>query len=447
MVSEGREQRILVVDDSEATLEVIRRNLEAEDYVVLTAPSVSDALRILGATPVDLVITDVKMPRISGLDLVRHVRENLKDIEVIVVTGYPDVNGAVTAMKNGAKDYLTKPFTDEELSAATRRALDRLEMRRAGESPMRPPTAPHGLLGESPAMVRVFSQIERAARTRAIVLISGESGTGKELVARAIHYTSDRASAPFVPVNCGAIPQDLIESELFGHVKGAFTGATESRAGFFLTADGGTIFLDEIGETSQAMQVKLLRVLQEQEVRMVGSSRSRKVDVRIIAATNKDLAQLVRKNAFREDLYFRINVIPIHMPPLRERGSDVLLLIRHFAAKFAEEMDRPIPAFTDRVLDIFQNYSWPGNARELENVVQRLVVMAEGEVVDAPDLPALMRFSVVDTGGDLHRTLAEEEASHIRNVLESVEGNKSQAAQILGIDRKTLRDKLKKAKG
>ncbi len=444
MASEQGQPRILVVDDSEETLEVIRRNLEAEGYHVLTAPGVTDALRILGATPVDLVVTDVKMPRISGLDLVRHVRENLKDTEVIVVTGYPDVNGAVTAMKNGAKDYLTKPFTDEELSAATRRALDRLEMRCAGESPVRPAPAPYGLLGESAAMVRVFAQIERAARTRAIVLISGESGTGKELVARAIHYQSDRASASFVPVNCGAIPQDLIESELFGHVKGAFTGAVESRAGFFLTADGGTIFLDEIGETSQAMQVKLLRVLQEQEVRMVGSSRSRKVNVRIIAATNKDLAQLVRKNAFREDLYFRINVIPIHIPPLRERGSDVLLLIRHFAAKFAEELDRPVPTFTDRVLDIFQNYSWPGNARELENVVQRLVVMAEGEVIDAPDLPALMRFSVVDTGADLHRTLAEEEASHIRNVLESVGGNKSQAAQILGIDRKTLRAKLQR---
>ncbi|MCP4654249.1 MAG: sigma-54-dependent Fis family transcriptional regulator, partial [bacterium] len=316
--------------------------------------------------------------------------------------------------------------------------------RRAGGSPVRPAPAPHGLLGESAAMVRVFAQIERAARTRAIALISGESGTGKELVARAIHYQSDRASASFVPVNCGAIPQDLIESELFGHVKGAFTGAVESRAGFFLTADGGTIFLDEIGETSQAMQVKLLRVLQEKEVRMVGSSRSRKVDVRIIAATNKDLAQLVRKNAFRKDLYFRINVISIHLPPLRERGSDVLLLIRHFAAKFAEELDRPVPTFTDRVLDIFQHYSWPGNARELENVVQRLAVMAEGDTIDAPELPALMRFSAVDTAGDLHRTLAEEEASHIRNVLESVDGNKTQAAQILGIDRKTLRAKLQR---
>ncbi|HEB83441.1 MAG TPA: sigma-54-dependent Fis family transcriptional regulator [Bacteroidetes bacterium] len=443
MANRGKGRSVLVVDDSEMTLELLRRNLESAGFTTYTALSVPGALQLLETTPVDLVVTDVKMPGVSGLDLVRHIQENLRDTEVMVITGYPNVNGAVTAMKNGALDYLTKPFTDEELLSSVNRAFDKLEMRRADSSRKRTTGAHRGLLGDSRAMESIYTQIERASRTRAIVLISGESGTGKELVARAIHYASERKSAPFVPVNCGAIPQGLLESELFGHVKGAFTGATESRAGFFLTADGGTLFLDEIGETSQAMQVKLLRVLQEKEVCMVGSSRPRKIDVRIIVATNKDLAELVRKGTFREDLYFRINVLPIYLPPLRNRESDIILLTNHFAAKYAEELNRPVPQFTDRVLDIFRNYAWPGNVRELENVVQRLVVMTDGDHIDAPDLPSLMRFSAAGAGTDLRRTLAEVEADYVRNVLESVGGNKTRAAQILGIDRKTLRVKLK----
>jgi DNA-binding NtrC family response regulator len=436
---------VLVVDDSAVTLEVLRRNLESQGYEVLTAPGVPEALRLLERTEVDLVITDVKMPRVSGLDLVRHVRENLKDTEVTVITGHPEVDGAVTAMKNGATDYLTKPFTDEELLAAVRRALDRLEMPRVGGRGGSPTPGRHGLHGESAPMQRVLAQIERASRTRATVLVSGESGTGKELVSRAIHYESERASAPFVPVNCGAIPHDLLESELFGHLKGAFTGATESRAGFFLAADGGTIFLDEVGETSPAMQVKLLRVLQDSEIRMVGSSRPRRVDVRVIAATNGDLAQLVQKGSFREDLYFRINVIPIHLPPLRERSDDIIPLTRHFASRYAEDVGRPVPEFSDRVLDIFRGYAWPGNLRELENVVQRLVVMAESASIDAPDLPSLMRFSVTEPRTAPTRTLAEMEAAYIREVLDSVGGNKTHAARILGIDRKTLREKTRGA--
>jgi len=292
-------------------------------------------------------------------------------------------------------------------------------------------------------MQRVFAQIERASRVGATVLVSGESGTGKELVARAIHYESERASAPFVPVNCGAIPHDLLESELFGHMKGAFTGAGESRAGFFLSADGGTIFLDEVAETSPPMQVKLLRVLQDSEVRMVGSSRSRKVDVRVIAATNGDLAQLVQKGSFREDLYFRINVIPIRLPPLRERSDDIVPLTRHFASRYARDMDRPVPELSNRVLDIFRGYAWPGNVRELENVIQRLVVMTDTDTIDAPDLPTLMRFAVAPPRVPPSRTLAEMEAEYIRSVLDSVAGNKTRAAEVLGIDRKTLREKLK----
>ena len=282
----------------------------------------------------------------------------------------------------------------------------------------------------------------RRSSTRATVLISGESGTGKELAARAIHYNSSRASAPFVPVNCGSIPETLLESELFGHVKGAFTGASEARAGFFQTADGGTIFLDEISDTSLSMQAKLLRVLQDGDIYMVGSSRPREVDARVLAATNKDLRTLVKNRVFREDLFFRLNVITIHMPPLREREDDVLLIASHFATKFAEELGRLVPRLSDDALQILRNYHWPGNVRELENLIQRLVVMIEADVVEVPDLPPTMRFSL-GRGAGLDRTLAEVEAEHIRNVLANVGGNKTRAAEILGIDRKTLRERLK----
>jgi two-component system response regulator HydG len=444
MAPSAQKKRILVVDDALHTLEVLQRNLTSKGYQVFTSTSVSEAIRILETTTVDLVITDLKMPKVSGIDLVRHVRENYKETEVMMITGYPTIEGAVKAIKTGAEEYLTKPFTDEELFSAVRRTLDKLHMRKVGEAQLHQmPKAPYGLIGESEAMREVFSAISKTSSTSATVLISGESGTGKELVARAIHYSSSRASAPFVPVNCGGIPEGLLESELFGHVKGAFTGATESRAGFFQTADGGTIFLDEISDTSLTMQAKLLRVLQDKEVYMVGASRSRKVDVRIIAATNKDLTSLVKKGVFREDLFFRLNVITIVMPPLQERGDDILLLAHHFATRFAQEFGKPIPRFSDNALQVLRNYHWPGNVRELENVVQRLVVMTSGDIIEVSDLPSLMRFSALRETG-LNRTLAEVEAQYIRNVLASVNGNKTKAAQILGIDRKTLREKLQK---
>jgi DNA-binding NtrC family response regulator len=436
-------KRILVVDDAPNTLEVLRRNLTSKGYQVFTAPGVVEAIKILDATPIDLVITDLKMPRISGLDLVKHVRENFKDTEVMMITGYATIEGAVKALKTGAEEYLPKPFTDEELFSAVQRALDKLHVRRAGQAQLpRMPRNAYGLLGESAQMHKVFKAIAKVAPTPATILITGESGTGKELVARAIHYNSPRASAPFVPVNCGSIPEELLESELFGYIKGAFTGASESRAGFFQTADGGTIFLDEISNTSPSMQVKLLRVLQDKEVCMVGARRTRKVDVRILAATNKDLLNLVKKGAFREDLFFRLNVITIAIPPLRQRGNDILLLIHHFATKFAEELGKPTLRFSDNALEVLRNYYWPGNVRELENVVQRLVVMTDGDLIEVPDMPSLMRFSALRETG-MNRTLAEVEAEYIRNVLASVDGNKTQAAKILGIDRKTLREKLK----
>ena len=275
------------------------------------------------------------------------------------------------------------------------------------------------------------------------MLITGESGTGKELVARAIHYNSDRASAPFIAVNCGAIPEGLLESELFGYVKGAFTGANQSRAGFFQTADQGTIFLDEISVTSLSMQVKLLRVLQEKEIFMVGSSRPLRVDVRILASTNIDLLSLVKKGDFREDLFYRLNVISMEIPPLRERENDILLLANHFITKFPIEMGKTPHHLSDKASQVLKNYDWPGNVRELENVIQRLAVMTDGDVIDVPDLPSHMRFSALRETG-LNRTLAEVEAEHILNVLAGVNENRTRAAEILGIDRKTLRERLKK---
>lgn len=444
MTDSVRKERILIVDDTPNTLEVLQRNLTSQGYQTFIASQVAEAIKILDVMSIDLVITDFKMPGGSGLDLVRHVRENFKETEVMMITGYPTVEGAVEAVKKGAEEYLVKPFTDEELLSAVSRTLDKLHLRMITKAPLTGrASAPYGLIGESEAMARVRDSIVKVTSTSATVLIAGESGTGKELVARAIHYNSPRASAPFVPVNCGAIPNELLESELFGHIKGAFTGATETRAGFFQTADGGSIFLDEISETSLSMQVKLLRVLQDKEVCMVGSSRSRRVDVRILASTNKDLSGLIKKGVFREDLFFRINVITIEIPPLRERGDDILLLTHFFTNKFAEELGKTTLRFSDNALQVLKNYHWPGNVRELENVIQRLVVMTDGDLIEVPDLPSLMRFSALRENG-FNRTLAEVEFDYIQNVLTGVNGNKTQAAKILGIDRKTLREKLNK---
>jgi two-component system, NtrC family, response regulator HydG len=440
----SKKERILVVDDSPDTLDVLGRNLNREGYRTFTAKGVAEAIKILQKTPVDLVITDYKMPRISGIDLVRHVRENFSHTEVIMITGYPTIDGAVNAVKIGAEAYLAKPFTGQELSSIVRATLDKLALRKMGRQAQETISlAPHGIVGESEAMRKVLAQVAKVAPSSATVLITGESGTGKELIARAIHYNSPRASAPFVPVNCGGIPEGLLESELFGHVKGAFTGATGARAGFFHAAEKGSLFLDEVSETSPHMQVKLLRALQEKEVCMVGSSRPRQVDVRFLAATNKDLHVLVQSGSFREDLFYRLNVITIHIPPLRERIEDIVRVAGHFAARFGAEMGKKPPRFSDEALKVLTNYGWPGNVRELQNVIQRLVVMTDEAVIDVPELPSLMRFSALQSpGADL--TLAEMESVYIRTILSKMNGNISRTAEILGIDRKTLRAKLKK---
>ena len=442
MTAEHGKPLVLVADEAPATFETLRRDLLPAGYRVFAASSMADAIQALAGSRVDLVIANVRLPGAEELALVRHIAENLDSTAVVAITNYASVDGAVSAIRAGARDYLPKPIDRERLLVALQAALASLRAETPA-APRRDQNVPaaFGLWGESQAMQEVLRAISKAASVTATVLVHGESGTGKELVARAIHYSSERASAPFVAVNCGAIPETLLESELFGYVKGAFTGAAESRAGFFQTADGGTIFLDEVSETSPSMQVKLLRVLQDREICMVGATRSRRVDVRIVASTNRDPQKLVSKGILREDLFYRLNVIAIAVPPLRERGNDTLLLTRHFAARFAEEFGRPTPRFSDAALRALQAYTWPGNVRELENVVQRVVVMCEGDVVGVRDLPPLMRVGA-PRESQSGRPLAEVEHAHISSVLASCEGNRSRAARILGIDRKTLRSKL-----
>ena len=435
---------ILAVDDSPDTLEILQRNLSSLNYRVYTAAGVTEAIDLLESVPVDLVITDLQMPKISGIDLVRHVHENLPGTAVMMITGYATIESAVKAVKTGAEEYLAKPFTEEELKEAVGRVLDKLKDRRVVNHVESEPrgNGSYGIIGQSKQIKTVLRAIDKTAKSSTTVLIAGESGVGKELVARAIHYAGPRASAPFVVVNCGAIPDQLVESELFGHVKGAFTGATASREGFFKAAHTGTIFLDEISELSPPTQAKLLRVLQDHQVLMVGCNQPAQVDVRVLAASNKDLRTLVTKGLFREDLFFRVSVINIEVPPLRERGDDLLLLINYLTDKLAKAAQKPAPRFTNDALDAFKNYHWPGNIRELENILSQMVIMGESELIDVCDLPSFMRFRLPGNERNT-RTLAEVECEYVARVLASVDGNKTRAAKILGIDRKTLREKLK----
>ncbi len=437
-----KEKHILVVDDSENMLEIIRRNLSSKGYIVYTVTNVIDAISFLESTSIDLVITDLKMPNVSGTELIRHVKQNYKNTEVLVITGYPSIENAVESVKLGADEFLIKSFTDVELFDAVQKAIQKQTDRQITNNHQKSEISFTGIIGGSKEMVKVYKAVAKASKIKATILLTGETGTGKELVARAIHYSSSHSSAPFIAVNCGGIPEELQESELFGHIKGAFTGAFETRGGFFQAADGGTIFLDEIGNTSLSMQAKLLRVLQEKEVNMIGSNKSQKIDLSIIAATNVDLQALVNKGSFREDLYYRLNIIPIDIPPLRDREDDILLLMNYFAQKYSKEIKKEMPQFTDAVIKIFRNYYWPGNVRELENIIQRLILMSDEKVIDIPDLPGAMKYSAIGHKS-IRKTLIEVEKEHIMNVLASVNGNKTKAAEILGIDRKTLREKIK----
>jgi two-component system, NtrC family, response regulator HydG len=434
--------RILVLDDTSITREVIKRNLAKHGYRIYTSSNFDSMKEILKEVKPELLITDLKMPDISGLDVVKYVTENYKDMEVIVITGYPSITSAVDAVKLGANDYLTKPFTDIELLTAVKKALEKLSDKLTFSQDIFTEYGnKFGIISSPGSMPEVFKTIKKASEINSTVLISGESGTGKELVARAIHYSGHRAASPFVPINCGAIPENLLESELFGYVKGAFTGAHNTRQGFFQSADKGTIFLDEISETSPLLQIKLLRVIQEKQIYMVGSNQAHKVDVRILAASNKDLFKQVELNKFREDLFYRLNVLTIEIPPLRRRGNDILLLANHFAKKYAKEFSKEVPVFAGEVLDIFRKSYWQGNVRELENLIHRLVVLNEDGKIRKADLPDNMK-SGIKTIGDIKRSLKEIEIEHIKKVLELTGNNKTKAAEILQIDRKTLLNKI-----
>lgn len=442
-------ESVLVVDDSLEMLELLQRQLKAMHFITFQASNVHDAIEVLKHTSVDLLITDLQMPEVNGMQLVHYVKEHYPELPVLVVTGYPSISGAVEALKSGVIDYLVKPFTQLELSQSVENCLlknrkEKREVKTQEKLDNPSPFAVLGMIGRSESMKRLAEIIQLIKNNTATVLIEGESGTGKELVARAIHYSGQRSKAPFISVNCGAIPENLLESELFGFLKGSFTGAMENRVGFFQAANTGTIFLDEIGNASHNVQSRLLRVLQEKEITMIGSSKAQKIDVRIIAATNAGLQQMVRQGTFREDLYYRLNVVNIEMPPLRERKDDIPLLVHFFLRKHGTEFDRT-PEISQQALDILIRHSWPGNVRELENVIQRSLIMGRGSI-DVKNLSDYLKVQAPKNAVN-HQTefltLKEQEREYILKVLESVDQNKTKAAEILGIDRKTLGQKIK----
>ncbi|MCK0161254.1 sigma-54-dependent transcriptional regulator [Allomuricauda sp. F6463D] len=438
-----KKENILLVDDDIDILELLQRHLKSMDYHTYKAVSVKEALYILKDTKIDLLVTDINMPEIDGLQLVKYVAEHYPNLPKLVVTGFPSVEDASNVIQHGATDYLTKPFTKVELEEAVKKALVSTQI----SSPVKITPKEHisknyaDMIGTSAAFQKVTEIIDRVKDNRVTVLVRGESGTGKELVARAIHYSGKFARAPFIAVNCGAIPENLLEAELFGYTKGAFTGANENRNGFFQAAHGGTIFLDEIGNAPLPVQNRLLRVLQEKEVTKIGSQKVEKLDVRVIAATNSELEELIQKKIFREDLYYRLSVVTIDVPPLRERPSDISLLVDKFMQKYGIEYKDRFIRISPEALEVLQRYSWPGNIRELENVVQRAIIMCDGQIT-LEHLPDELKYKI-DFPKKGFKTLEEKEKEYIQEVLLSTQGNKTKAAEILGINRKTLREKLK----
>ncbi len=447
---EAPADQILIVDDEPEMCALLSDVLRDAGCVVETASSGEQALARMGERDFAAVITDLNMKGMPGLTLLREIKRLHPDTNVIIMTAFGSIESAIEAMKQGAYDYVMKPVKSEEIALITQKAVreallrkELLWLRRAVEKEY----SFNQILGKSKPVQAVFELIRRITPSPSNVLITGESGTGKELVARAIHYNSPRAQGPFIPVNCAAIPEHLLESEMFGHVKGAFTDAKSDRKGLFEEAQGGTLFLDEISELPMSLQAKLLRALQEKEIRRVGGVRSISVDARVIAATNLDLTGQVKAKQFREDLYYRLNVIEVPMPPLRERTEDIPLLVMHFIKKYAEPMKKPVGGLTEGALALLMDYAWPGNVRELENVIERGVTLTRGDKIVPEDLPQAVRGDsgdrqMVEEAAEKTRTLAEVERAYILRVLEKTAGNKYQAAQILGIDRKTLYRKL-----
>lgn len=452
----GMKPRILIVDDEPVTLELIVERLGIEGYEVEVVASGEEALAVSGRNSFKVVLTDLSMPGMSGMEVLAHFTRNSPETLVIVLTGYGTIETAVEAMKRGAYDYLSKPANLDEIVLTLRRAIEMKDLKDENIL-LRTHIQEHQrldkLIGQSPAMQTLYRIIRRVAKTDSTVLVTGESGTGKELIANAIHFHSNRRDMPFVPINCGAIPEELLESELFGHEKGAFTGAFKERRGRFELAHKGTVFLDEIGEMSPKLQVKLLRFLQETKFQRIGGSKTIEVDVRILAATNKDLEKAVAENEFREDLFYRLNVIPIHVPPLREREGDIPLLIRHFLKQHCRKKDIPLKGMCETAVGSLQLYDWPGNVRELENVIERLVILTDSEEIKVQDLPQRMqipqqieirKIELGEEGINLKETLDELENRLILDALQKAGGVKNKAAKLLGLNRTTLIEKMKK---
>jgi len=440
---------ILVIDDEESMRDSCQQTLSRGGNRVEVADAGSKGLAMLGAESFDLVILDLKMPGLSGMEVLKKIKEDDPETMVIVITGYATIESAVEAMKRGAYDFIPKPFTPDSLRAIVKRALDRRELALENvllRSELKASFGPDVIVGRSKSMKKVEELVQKVGPTDTTVLISGESGTGKELVARAIHRYSSRKDKPFVAVDCGSLVEKLFESELFGHVKGSFTGATATKYGRFELAKDGTLFFDEIGNISVNIQTKLLRVLQEREITKVGSSQVVKVDVRIVAATNKDLGTSVKAGTFREDLFYRLSVVPITLPALRERRDDIPLLANHFLQKYNQKRRKNIRAISERAMKALVEHDWPGNVRELENAIERAVVLAENDVVRPSDLLyyGLSLETPAGSEAGTPRRLVDVEKEHIVKTLKIFNGHRGKTAEWLGIDRKTLRSKLRK---
>ena len=451
------EIRILVVDDDDTGRKALTKLLRSVGYTVLSAANGEEALDVIGREQFQVIVSDLFLPDKSGLDILQSVRKISNLTEVIVVTGHASAQTAVRAMKEGAFDYITKPIDFDELKIVVAKALEKQQILSENiylRKQLQERFEFSNIIGNSPAMKTVFERMMRIVKTDSTVLVTGETGTGKELVARALHFNGSRKQKPFVAVNCGAIPEMLLESELFGHVRGAFTGAIRDKAGKFESANHGTIFLDEIGTMPQHLQTKILRVLQEQEVERVGSNKPVKLDVRVISATNLDLWQQVRQANFREDLYFRLNVIPLHLPPLRERKEDIMALVVHFLEKCCRLMAKTPMTISKRALERLEQYAWPGNVRELENIVERMVALTEGDVIHLDDLPADIcgqagakgdvSLELTGRGMDIVAAISEIERTLIAQALALSGGVKAQAAALLGLNRTTLVEKIKR---
>jgi DNA-binding NtrC family response regulator len=447
--------RILVVDDEENMRGVLRILLEKDGHEVATAGSGEEALELFEARVFDLVLQDIKMPGMDGLELLRRLKERDDRALVVVMTAFSTWDTAVEAMRLGAYGYIRKPFDNDEVRTLVQRALTQKHLFAQADGTIH--TEAPRVIGSTPQMQEIFSLIKRVAPTDSTVVIQGESGTGKELVARLVHMHSLRAQNPLITVNCGAFTETLLESELFGHVRGAFTGAVTDKKGLLEVADGGTFFLDELGEMSLPTQVRFLRLLENREFLPVGGTETRKVDVRFLTATNRDLEAMVDRGEFREDLFYRLNVIPVHIPPLRERKDDIPLLAGHFLARYAERQSKHVTGFSPEALAYMQELDWPGNIRELENTVQRAVTLCSGEQISRAEIAT----NRPRTGGraepvaeapafgedfDLESALAEQERRYIRQALEQAEGNMTRAAELLGISFRQIRYKIKKLK-